>query len=232
MSVYNNELYNILDEDDNLLSSISSNDDDSTGKRDEYLSELQNIVKQVRKDFASTMSELLELRQVVYANVNHLSEKAIGDYAEIGFLLAKKYIRRRGVYIFMSDLMQACSDLIPQANHLRMVPSFKTADEHYIVTLLSTSTIDINFSKVCLRIAELYNIKEQIVLYVEHQSASCVQASYEKCLLSFENDYKEFVGDDVPIHYEVDSHGNCEIKTTRMELCETCKHSLETIYDE
>lgn len=225
MSVYNNELYNILEEDDNLITTTEV--DDIKEQDDNHLTELQEIIGQVRRDFITTMNELSELRQVVYSNVHHLSEKAIGDYAEIGFILAKKHIRRYGVYIFMADLMQACCDLIPPNKYLRMVPAIKSADNHYVITLLCTSTTDINFSKVCTRIADVYTIKEQIILYVEHQSSKSVQASYEKCVLSFENDYQEFTSDDVPMHYQIGNDGNCEIKTTRMSLSDMWLETLD-----
>lgn len=216
MSVYNNELFNILEEDDNLIATIA---DEKNESQDVELEELQDIIQQIRKDYISTICELSELRQVVYSNVHHLSEKAIGDYAEIGFILSKKYIRRYGMYIFMADLMQTCSELIPPNHFLRMVPAFKSAEGHYVVTLLCTSTIDINFSKVCMRIADMYCIKEQIILYVDHQSSKGVQTSFEQCLLSFENDYHDFTSDAVPIHYEIESNKSCEIKTSRMQLC-------------
>jgi len=214
MSVYNNELFNIHEEDDDLLAEY--NDDEQTNN--DHLTELQDIVGQIRKDYVTTMTELNELRQVVYTNVYHLSEKAIGDYAEIGFNLSKKYIRRYGIYITMCDLMQTCQELIPNGEYMRMLPSFKSDDDNYVVTILCTSTVHINFSKICLRIADLFHIKEHVILYVEDQSSPHVINSYQQCLTTFENEYHDFSGDTMPIHYEIGADGICEIKRCRMDL--------------
>lgn len=213
MSIYNNDLYNILEEDDDLLGG-----DEEGGGDDVHLNELTNIVGQIRKDYVTTMTELIELRQIVYNNVHHLSEKAIGDYAEIGFNVSNKFIRRYGVYIMMSDLMKACQDHIPFGEYLRMLPSFKVVDEHYVVTILCTTTVDINFSKICTKISEYLQSKDNIILFVEHQSSPHVINSYQQCLSTFESEYQDFLGDLMPLHYEIGSNGDCEIKRYRMEL--------------
>lgn len=213
MPFYNNDLYNILEEDDDLLGGGGEGEGD-----DVPLNELTDLVGQIRKDYVTTMTELIELRKIVYNNVHHLSEKAIGDYAEIGFNVSKKFIRRYGVYIMMCDLMKTCQDHIPIGEYLRMLPSFKAVDEHYVVTILCTATVDINFSKICTKISEYLQSKGHILLFVEHQSSPHVITSYQQCLSTFESEYQDFLGDIMPLHYEIGSSGDCEIKRYRMEL--------------
>lgn len=203
--MHSNELFNILEEDDNLITI------------EDPLKEFQDIVSQIKRDHESTMNELNDLRKQVYTNIEHLSDKAIGDYAEIGFAISQKYIRKCGIYIFMSDLMRSGSGHIPEGHLLKIIPSIKSYEGKYVITLLCISTCDVNFSKIASNIAYMFDIEEKVILFVKKQSD--VIETYELCLESFEKDYAAFIEEpQTHIYFEGDDKGECVVKEEKMIL--------------
>lgn len=203
--MHNNDLFNILEEDDNLITS------------EDPLKELQVIVSQIRRDHESTMQELSDLRKAVYTKIEHLSEKAIGDYAEISFAISQKYIKKCGVLIFMADLLRSSLGHIPEGHFLRMLPSIKTVEDRFVVTLLCTSTCDVNFSKITSNIAYMFDIEEKVLLIVKKQID--ILDGFEFCLDSFEKDYAVFMEEpQTHIYFEADDACECIVKEEKMPI--------------
>ncbi len=186
----------------------------------ESINELLKMVSNLKVDYGSYITELQYLREIVYKQVQHVSEKAFGDYAEIAFTVSKKYIRRCGIYIFMSDLMAVCVKYLQDNDSIKMIPSLNTDNdidsEKYVITLLCVSSCDTNFSSLATDIANLFEIEEKVILFVEKQIN--VIERYENCRNAFEVEFGNYIEDTRPVYFEITNKGDCLIQYKHMEL--------------
>jgi hypothetical protein len=215
---YNNDLFDITEESDAVIKSISDNnnniDDDKTNAN--AIQELHQIVSYLREDFNVFMNELVDLRKIVYKNVQHLSERSIGDYAEIYFVVSKKFIRRNGIYIFMSDLMQSCVSQLTDNHVVKMIPSIKNHKGMNLISLLCLSSCNINYSLVASRLAEFFHIDDEVTIYVEKQENAL--KTFDICKNSFQVNFLKYIDEINECYFEINQFGNCVIQHNSMQL--------------
>jgi len=178
--------------------------------------ELLKLVNSFKRDYLGYMTELTSLRKVVYPTVEHLSDKAIGDYAEIAVLISKKFIRKTGIYIFMSDLMSICSKYLQEGERVHMIPSVKNHNGKYSVSILCISSCELNFSIIASEIHSKFQVEEKVLIYIDRQVN--VVNTFPFCLKSFEVEFGEYIEDPNPSYFEVDNKGECIIQHKHMEL--------------